>query len=122
MILIVDDEKEICNLLSAALTRAGHEVLVSIEGKEASSLFELHRDQIQLLISDVVMPGMDGISLGKQCRQLKPSLPVVYMSGYIKSAEQEAMEETGQFFLQKPIVIQELLPLIQKLIGKDDLK
>jgi two-component system cell cycle sensor histidine kinase/response regulator CckA len=117
MILVVDDEPIIRDLMSAALGRAGYQIMVASNGQEALNLFQEHAAEIQLLISDVIMPSMDGISLANSCRQQNPQLPVLFMSGFINSADEADMAESSQFFIHKPIDFQKLFPIINKILG-----
>ncbi|WP_205743388.1 ATP-binding protein [Geobacter sp. FeAm09] len=82
LILVVEDEPSVLELSAATLTSCGFEVLTAATPREALHLFELHGHRIDLLLSDVVMPGMTGPEMAKIMRDSHPELKVVFMSGY----------------------------------------
>lgn len=82
-ILVVDDELIVLSLASMMLRRFGYEVLVAASAAEALNLFSKWPDlKIDLLLVDIILPGMNGLMLAERIRALRPSLPVLYMSGY----------------------------------------
>jgi two-component system, cell cycle sensor histidine kinase and response regulator CckA len=81
-ILLVEDEAQIRTLASAALQEAGYTILEAVGGAEAIQHFEQQPNAIDLLLTDVVMPGMNGRALGAYLTGHKPTLRVLYMSGY----------------------------------------
>ena len=84
-ILFVEDEDAV-RVVAARLLRArGYEVIEAADGEEALALAELHAGQIDLLISDVIMPGRDGPALVKKARQFLGSAPVMFISGYAEA-------------------------------------
>lgn len=78
-ILVVDDERLMCDLLREALNAHGHEVLTATGGREALALFQRHRPNVTLL--DLRMPGTDGIDVLKQIRAMSPSAAVMVLTG-----------------------------------------
>jgi two-component system cell cycle sensor histidine kinase/response regulator CckA len=95
-ILVTEDDPAIRSLLRSVLGAGGHEVIVAADGHEALELFERRASAIELLVTDVVMPGMGGVELAGEILSRRPSLPVLYMSGY----NQQLI--AGANFLQKP--------------------
>ena len=81
-ILIVEDDKEVRNLAVRILNRQGYTVLDGSYGAEAFNACRQHKGPIHLLVTDVVMPGMDGRALSESLSQLHPEMKVLYMSGY----------------------------------------
>jgi DNA-binding NtrC family response regulator len=112
-ILVVEDERDLREIVSAALTKEGHEVLESRNGEEALSL--LKKKKVDLLVSDVVLGNRDGLELLQDARRLQPYLPVVLMSGYgtIRTAV-EAMKLGACDFLPKPFELEELRRTVQE--------
>ena len=101
-ILIVEDEDAVRELASEFLESAGYAVLTAKDGIEALVLAQRADRPVHALITDVVMPKMRGPELAKQLKRLRPSLKVVYMSGYLEyNRGTEDFLEDG-FFLQKP--------------------
>ena len=81
-ILLAEDEEAVRELATRLLTRAGFTVLAATDGEEAVRLFVENRSTIDLLLMDVMMPGMGGPEAVRQIHQLRPELPVIYASGY----------------------------------------
>ncbi len=100
MILIVDDESGIRDFLGAYLQANSFKVLTAASAEEALELWEEHDDKIVAVITDIVMPGINGKALADQLRVMRPRLPIIFMSGYLP---EEIAEETldGPFF-KKP--------------------
>ena len=102
-ILVVDDEHDILNLVQAALTREGFAVVVAENGDNALEAFEKLQSQVDLLLTDVVMPGMSGRDLARRIAQMAPHIRVLFMSGYTDNViAQGGTLEPGLAFLQKP--------------------
>src|SRR5881396_2639989 len=102
-ILLVEDEHLVRLLARKVLERAGYRVLVAAGGAEALELAERYAGPIHLLLTDVVMPGMNGRALMRRLAPLRPDLRVLYMSGYADEAvAQHGVLDPGTAFLQKP--------------------
>jgi DNA-binding NtrC family response regulator len=84
-ILVAEDEEGVRNLVSQILVRRGYEVITARDGDEALWLAGQHRGTIHLLLTDVIMPGMQGPDLFAKLRAVRPALKVLYMSGYSES-------------------------------------
>jgi two-component system, cell cycle sensor histidine kinase and response regulator CckA len=113
LILVVEDEPAVRRLARRILEGAGYRVVEAGDPVEASSVFDQHRDQIALLLTDVVMPGGTGPALYETLRATKPELRAVCMSAY---AEDRAFED-GMFdgeFVQKPFAAATLLQAIHR--------
>jgi two-component system cell cycle sensor histidine kinase/response regulator CckA len=109
-VLVVDDEPVIRSLVTEVLQGEGHSVYSAGCGTQALSLFQSH-GEIDLLISDVTMPEMDGPALAKRLRAERPGLPVLLMSGSTQSGQVSSRFE----FLSKPFSITELLTRVRRL-------
>jgi two-component system cell cycle sensor histidine kinase/response regulator CckA len=108
-ILFVEDEDAVRGVAAKLLRARGYEVIEAASGEEALELAEAHAGQIDLMISDVVMPGMQGPDLLKQARQYLGLAPVMFISGYAESEFSDLLEgETNVSFLPKPIDIKTL--------------
>jgi DNA-binding NtrC family response regulator len=107
-VLLADDERSIAVTLGDALTDAGHKVTVVADGREA--LRELQQRPFDLLVTDIRMPGMDGITLLKEAKQLDPAPQVIVITGHgtIDSAV-EAIRHGAYDYVQKPFLNEELL-------------
>ncbi len=108
-ILFVEDEDAVRGVAAKLLRARGYEVIEAASGEEALELAERHAGAIDLMISDVVMPGMQGPDLLKQARQYLGAAPVMFISGYAESEFSDLLEgEDNVSFLPKPIDIKTL--------------
>jgi PAS domain S-box-containing protein len=85
-VLLVEDDEPVRELAGRVLRRFGYQVLTAGNAAEAEKVFERHTDQIQLLLTDIIMPQTSGLQLASRLKVLKPSLHVVYMSGFTEDA------------------------------------
>ena len=110
-ILIVDDEFGIRDFLYAYLKTKNFRVLTAECADDALEIWAQEKEQIDLILTDMLMPGMNGHSLAQQLKEERPELKVIIMSGYMPM---ESAEETIQFrFLRKPFHPHELLEAIR---------
>jgi two-component system, cell cycle sensor histidine kinase and response regulator CckA len=100
-ILVVDDEQTLVALVRTMLWRAGYEVLEASDGEEALKLAAQPGAPIQLLLTDVVMPGMNGYELAEALTSTHPGLKVLFMSGYTDKA---LFDSTGRSLGDAPIL------------------
>jgi two-component system, cell cycle sensor histidine kinase and response regulator CckA len=108
-VLVVEDEDGVRAPVRRILLAHGYRVLEAADGPSALRVAEEQSGKIDLLLTDVVMPGMNGGELARRLRRLRPGIRVVFMSGY--SAEAVAMHgelSPGAAFLQKPFSVEEL--------------
>jgi two-component system cell cycle sensor histidine kinase/response regulator CckA len=111
-ILVVDDEPMILSLMSRSLTSLGYEV-VTANGPAEAERIAASRDDIRLLITDVVMPGGNGPALAHRLKTRRPELKVMLMSGY--AANLEPGDDTP--LPSKPFTMDELETLVRELLG-----
>ena len=117
-VLLIEDDPAVRKLAATALQGHGYLVLQGESAKEALSLFDLHRDRIDLLFSDVVLPGENGIDLAEHLLAIKPDLPVLLTSGYAdERARWSMIQAKGYHFLQKPYPIATLLGAVRNLLN-----
>jgi len=108
-ILFVEDEALVRGVAARLLRARGYEVLEAADGEEALALAEAHAGTIDLMISDVIMPGMDGPTLMKEARRFLGAAPVMFISGYAEAEFSDLLEgESGVSFLPKPLDIKSL--------------
>jgi two-component system, cell cycle sensor histidine kinase and response regulator CckA len=102
-LLLVEDEAGIRELTSELLAGWGYEVLVARNGVEGLEISEKYQGTIHLMLTDVVMPHMNGRDLAERVRQMRPEIKVIFMSGYTDNLVlQGGMVEEGSDFIQKP--------------------
>lgn len=91
LILVVDDEPGVRSVLCALLERAGYQTIAAGDGEEAMRIFLLRRDEIRLVLSDLAMPVMDGLTLIRALRGLEPALPIVAAAGALDAVTQQEL-------------------------------
>ncbi len=117
-ILLVDDDRSVRTFTTRVLRRAGFRVITADSGDAALAMFERHRDSIELVVTDVVMPGMTGAALAERLRERKPGLRVLYVSGYPADlATGERLVPYGAALLTKPFTGAELVARIREVLG-----
>jgi two-component system cell cycle sensor histidine kinase/response regulator CckA len=119
-VLLVEDELAIVKLATAMLGELGYRVLAANSPTEALSVAEVHQGEIQLLLTDVVMPDMNGRDLAKQVQEMCPEMKVLYMSGYTANviAHHGVLDE-GINFIQKPFARGDLSIRIREVLGSN---
>lgn len=114
-ILVVDDEEQIRNLACGVLQTKGYRVLTAGNGREALRICRESSEPIHLLVTDLVMPDMNGRDLVRYATPLQPAMHVLYVSGYPDDAELRSEEAPGKAaFLQKPFNSETLLHRIRQ--------
>jgi two-component system, cell cycle sensor histidine kinase and response regulator CckA len=101
-ILLAEDEESIRGVARRILEKAGYRVLVAGNGEEASRVAEQHPGEIQLLVTDMMMPLLDGQRLAERLRALRPGLKVLFLSGYTDAFGNKGMSMPDAHFLPKP--------------------
>ena len=113
LILVVDDEKPVCELTSKILTRFGYNVVTASDGVEAIVAFVPRAAEVRLLLTDLDMPIVNGSALAAALRRLKPELPIVAMSG-AGSQSDDTHKEFATAFLAKPFEAETLLSIVRR--------
>ena len=110
-ILFVEDEPQVRRLIRRMLQGQGYQLLEASDGPAALSLAEGHREPIDLLVTDVVMPQMDGFTLGERLAESHPETRVLFLSGYADQSVTVSggFKKAGQAYLLKPFTRDRLL-------------
>jgi PAS domain S-box-containing protein len=117
-VLVVDDQESLCGLLCEVLRKAGYSVLPATSGREALQQVRQHPQQIDLVITDMVMPQMGGRELTESLSGLKPHAKVLYMSGYTDRLEDvTSLLSRGHAFIEKPFTSEALLLKIRDVLA-----
>ncbi len=117
-VLLVEDEESVRHLVRDTLAARGYRVVEAENGEAGIAAAALHQGKIDLVITDVVMPGMGGRELIKQLAQSRPETKVLYLSGYTEDAIiSEGTIERGAAFLQKPFTLQNLSRKVREVLG-----
>jgi CheY-like chemotaxis protein len=121
-ILVVEDEESLRHLVRDYLGRHGYLILEAASGRAALEIWGEHWQQIDLLLTDMVMPeGMTGRELGEKLLERKPELKIIYTSGYSpETIEREFFLHEGINFLQKPYAPRELIQVVRECLDKKD--
>lgn len=118
VILLVEDDEPVRAVNSRALSVRGYTVLQASSGAEALEIIDEEGDRIDLVISDVVMPEMDGPTLLRELRKRKPDLKMIFVSGYAEEAFKKNLPEGEEFnFLAKPFNLKKFVETVKGVIG-----
>jgi CheY-like chemotaxis protein len=116
-ILVVEDEEVVRHLVCAVLSDAGYEVHCAATPREAIALVEAHPGDLDLLLTDVVLPEMNGPVLARVLAVRQPRMKVLFVSGYSESdISDQGVSDTGLEVLQKPFTQQVLIRKIRKML------
>ncbi len=118
-VLLVEDEDAVRTILHHLLQRRGYNVLMAANGTEALAVAAQHSSGIDLLVTDVVMPGMDGRQVAEALRRLHPNMQVLFLSGYTDDAiMRHGILESETAFLQKPFASAALAKKVRELLDQ----
>jgi len=113
-VLLVEDEDAVRSFAARALGQRGYRVLEATTGAEALDVFARYHGDVDLVVSDVVMPEMDGPALCEELRRERPDLKVIFISGYAEDAFRQHLAENEDFmFLQKPFDLKQLAAAVK---------
>ncbi|WP_026379643.1 cell cycle histidine kinase CckA [Afifella pfennigii] len=114
-ILLVEDEEAVRAFAARALKARGYKVHEAASGREALDIMETEGAEVDLVVSDVVMPEMDGPTLLKELRKANPALKIIFVSGYAEDAFARHLPESEEFhFLAKPFSLKDLATAVKK--------
>jgi CheY-like chemotaxis protein len=117
-ILLVDDEEVVINVNRMVLERLGYRVFMARSGQEAIEIYQNNKDGIDLVILDMIMPGMGGESAFDILKSINPELKVLLSSGYSLNGQATKIMERGcQGFIQKPFSIGDISHKIREVLG-----
>jgi two-component system, cell cycle sensor histidine kinase and response regulator CckA len=117
-ILLVEDEEGLRALNARGLISRGYAVLEAGNGVEAMDVFQQNGARVDLVVSDVVMPEMDGPTLLKELRKRNPALKIIFVSGYAEEAFAKSLPHGEQFsFLPKPFTLKQLVGAVKETLA-----
>ena len=118
-ILVAEDEELILRVFEAILGKAGFEVLSAENGNRAMSLFDAEPESIDLVITDLSLPGLTGEALAAHIRKARPNLPIIFSTGNITDAPNKAVESfPGALFLPKPFGFDDLTTIVNQALSQ----
>ncbi len=115
-ILLADDDKPMREFLSRSLEKSGYRVTSCEDGTEAYEVLQNKEHNFDLLLTDIVMPGMDGIELSRKAQKLYPDIKIMYITGFTASAAQNKDENVK--LLSKPFHLGDLVQQVHELLEK----
>jgi two-component system, cell cycle sensor histidine kinase and response regulator CckA len=119
-ILVVEDHDPIRRMMVRCLENHGYKVLSAVNGKDALQVFQSYSEPINMLLSDVIMPEMDGVKLAETLKPLAPHMKILFISGYTDDWNRYFNPEHGDKHLfQKPFTIPEFLLEVRKCLDRD---
>jgi two-component system cell cycle sensor histidine kinase/response regulator CckA len=118
-VLLVEDEDAVRSFAVRALKRQGYEVLEAATGLEALEVMAKNNHEVDIVVSDVIMPEMDGPTLLKELRKRNPDLKIIFVSGYPHEAFETSLDKDEQFaFLPKPFSLPQLAAKVKEQLGR----
>jgi CheY-like chemotaxis protein len=116
-ILFVDDEESLVMVAERVFGRAGYTITTCLRPKQALAIFRTNPEAIHLVISDLSMPEMSGLDLATELLRIKPTLPIILTSGYLRPGETETALQAGvREIVEKPNTPHDLLPIVSRLL------
>jgi CheY-like chemotaxis protein len=116
-VFLVEDEEGVRDLARAFLEEAGYSVVTAINGRDAIDVFARHGGEFDLLVTDVVMPHLDGRRLAERLVAERPDMRVLYMSGYANQAVvHQTVLDSGTAFVQKPFTMASLTARVRDVL------
>ncbi|MBD2356621.1 response regulator [Tolypothrix sp. FACHB-123] len=117
-ILIVDDEPAIQEITQTSLETHNYKTIVASDGIEAIAVYAKHIDQVSVVLMDLMLPSLDGVTAIRTLKKINPNVKIIATSGLISSQKMEALASTGvTTFLPKPYTINELLLMLQQVMS-----
>ena len=118
-VLLVDDERQVRQVTARLLERMGYVCRQAASGEEALSELKAGTDHIRVVVTDLMMPGMDGITLIRRLREIAPQLPIIAVSGHIANPDSlRYVREQSRYFLNKPYETKALLDALHRLFAE----
>jgi two-component system, chemotaxis family, chemotaxis protein CheY len=116
MILLVDDDPDVRMLTRTFLEHEGYGVFSSGDAERAVQIFR-SVPQIDLLVTDLYMPGRSGMELARELKKIRNDLPVLLISGVLEGRQETRLEDEGWSFLAKPFRLPELLSTVHRILA-----
>ena len=117
-LLLVEDEDMVRAVAERALTRAGYTVVTASDGEEGLAEVANGNVEFDLIVSDVVMPAMDGPAMARAIRKVKPRIPILFMSGYAEEQLRNEIDIDNMHFIPKPFSVQQINAKVSEVLGE----
>jgi len=116
-LLLVEDEDQVRKFIGTVLKKYGYKILTASNGKSAEHLFQEHRSEIDLVITDLIMPEMNGVELAKRINAMDNSTRILFISGYTDDhLSDHEMVDPHINYLQKPFSASDLMKMIRSIL------
>ena len=117
--MLVEDEDAVRMFGARALRNKGYNVVEASSGEEALEILKTEAESIDVLVTDVVMPGLDGPTMIRQVRETNPEMKVIFISGYTEDSFRKRLDEdSGEIhFLPKPFTLQQLAGVVKEVMA-----
>ena len=119
VVLLVEDEPFVREATSHILKSAGFDVLPAADAQEAMQVYEHSKRKIDLLMTDMALPGRNGRQLAHDLRTTSAEMPILLTSGYVEFECDDEAREPGTYFLPKPYCRAELVEMMEKILSKE---
>jgi DNA-binding response OmpR family regulator len=118
-VLVTDDDEGVRRITRTMLEHLGYTVIIAADGEDAVEVFTDHRDRIDLLILDVIMPKKNGKQVYDEVRKIRPGVKTLFTSGYTADViSSKGMLEEGMHFIAKPASLRELSQKIRDVLDE----
>lgn len=116
-ILYAEDDDGLRRFFEKALEKAGHHVIACADGERALRALKFADGAFDLLLTDIMMPGLDGIELAKQAESISPGIKIMFITGFAAVAMQDPGTADSATVLSKPVHLRQLVNEVDKLIA-----
>jgi DNA-binding NtrC family response regulator len=114
---VVDDEERVRTVAEMALARCGYSLLTAANGKEALQIYRLHKDDIDLVVLDLIMPEMGGKQCLSELVKINPHVKVVIASGHlVNGPTKDTLDQGAADYIVKPFEAEQLLHVVRKVL------
>ncbi|HAN89860.1 MAG TPA: hybrid sensor histidine kinase/response regulator, partial [Erythrobacter sp.] len=117
-LLLVEDEDMVRAVAERALVRAGYTVTTAADGEEGLAAVANGDTEFDMIVSDVVMPTMDGPAMARAIRQVKPDIPILFMSGYAEEQLRNDIDIANMHFIPKPFSVQQINAKVSEVLSE----
>ncbi len=117
-ILLVEDEDMVRAVAERALARQGYTIVTASDGDEGLEAFRADPDRFDMVLTDVVMPSMDGPAMARDIRKQRPSLPILFMSGYAEEQLRSEIDIENMHFIAKPFSVKQIGEKVGAVLGQ----
>jgi CheY-like chemotaxis protein len=116
LIVVVDDEKQVEEYIQAVLGRLGYDQVSFYDPEKAIEYLSQNAGRVDLIVSDILMPGIDGLELARKAAEIKPDVPVILLSGYSEKLPDAIALSNVKSVLHKPVLKTDLVQTVENAV------